>query len=481
MLTHRAVCVGIGAVLMAFVGAAEEGVSHAPLELVPRLDPGDRVLEFDLPGVEIGIAEYDEGPTGTTVFYFPGEAQVAVDVRGGATGTINTELLRPGHGDGHIEAIVLSGGSAYGLEAATGVASGLLASGRTGTRIDGGIAEVAGAIVYDFGARFSEIYPDVALGRAALANARPGHFPLGSRGAGRSVWQGGFFQEWIPSGQGGAFRQVGATRIAVFTVVNAWGVIVDRDGKVARCRHRDIDTVAEHFAALEKVAFQDQPAGRVRPATGGAGLTANTTLTVVVVNRRLDHRGLRRLAIEVQASMARAIQPYNTGEDGDVVFVATTAAVDDPELPLDRLAIYVGETAWDAVLASIPEDLPPLPTPRRERVDIGAEALARYAGVYDYSPEISVTLRAAPEGILLGRLTAGADVLELFPTDGWVELYPDGEGRFFFDNFWDDTLAFEIARDGRVLGFALNPGSRELRAVRQGAGAAASEPAPRDR
>ncbi len=456
------------AISLALPAAAQPAPSPqgSPTERpTPVVDFGSHSLEFDLPGLEIGIAEYEEGPTGTTIFYFPEGAQVVADVRGGFVATLNTDLLVPGNGDGNIEAIVLSGGSAYGLEAATGVAGAMLRTGRTNTRSDGDIAEVAGAIVYDFGARYTEVYPDVRLGEVAFRNARPGVFPLGSRGAGRSVWQGGFFQEWIPSGQGAAFRQIGATKIAVFTVVNAWGAIVDRDGNVARCRHRDMDRVADHFASLEETAYQDQVAGRLRPVAT-EGLTSNTTLTVVVVNRQLEYGSLRRLAIEVQASMARAIQPFNTGEDGDVVFVATTAAVDDPEMPLGRLAIHAGEVAWDAVLASIPIDLPALPTATRTRVAVPQPALERLAGVYEFRSGVEVSLEASADGLLLGRLEAGIDRLELFPEEGQIEVLPQSETVFFLDNFWDDTLEFRLSPEGDVLGFVLNPGPRGLPARR---------------
>lgn len=98
------------------------------------------------------------------------------------------------------------------------------------------VANVAGAIVYDFPGRTNIIYADKELGRAALRAARPNRFPLGARGAGRFVSVGKYigrnYRE--QSGQGGAFRQVGATKIAVFTVVNALGAIIDWQGKVVR-------------------------------------------------------------------------------------------------------------------------------------------------------------------------------------------------------------------------------------------------------
>ena len=141
-----------------------------------------RELRFDFPGLRIGVAEYEDGPTGCTVFHLPpGGAACSVDIRGGSPGTIgNYEWTH---------AVCFAGGSLYGLEAACGVAAELMAMrGHTVGWTD--VELVLGAIVYDFGRRENAIYPDAALGRAALQAAQEGVFPLGRRGAGRSVTVG---------------------------------------------------------------------------------------------------------------------------------------------------------------------------------------------------------------------------------------------------------------------------------------------------
>ena len=172
-------------------------------ELVARTSFDGPELELDFPGLEIGVAEYDEGPTGCTVFNFPEGAACSTDIRGGSPGTM-------GRGYEYVHAICLAGGSLYGLEASAGVSAELLARReyRTGW-LD--IPLVAGAIVFDWGPRDNAVYPDKELGRAALRAARPGRFPLGQRGAGRSATVGKLFayEEGEPGGQGGAFRQVG--------------------------------------------------------------------------------------------------------------------------------------------------------------------------------------------------------------------------------------------------------------------------------
>jgi 6-aminohexanoate-oligomer endohydrolase len=287
-------------------------------------------LTFDFPGLRIGVAEYDEGPTGCTVFHFTGGAMLERDVRGGSPGTF---------GDlDWVDAICLAGGSLYGLEACTGVAAELFEQRGHDTSWNA-IADVTGAIIFDYGPRDNAIYPDKELGRQALRSAREGVFALGQRGAGRSATVGKTFgfEGAEPGGQGGAFRQAGETRIAVFTVVNAVGAIVDRDGTVVR----------GHF---------DRPSGARRALVEGveARVTGgNTTLTVVATNRKLDRWLLRQLARQVHTSMARAIHPFHAVTDGDVLFAATTNEVEDETLDSLMLGVLASELAWDAVLAAV--------------------------------------------------------------------------------------------------------------------------------
>ncbi len=303
--------------------------------LEPRTGRAGPELRFDLPGMRIGIAEYDEGPTGCTVFSFlPEGAACAVDVRGGSPGTIG--------GLEWVHAICLAGGSLYGLEAATGVAAEIFALRDYATGWTE-IPLVSGAIIFDWGPRDTAVYPDRDLGRAALRAAQEGVFPLGARGAGRSATVGKTFglERGEPSGQGGAFRQVGRTRVAVFTVVNAVGAIVDREGAVVRghvnhgtgTRTRLLDGIEERLP-------------RVPPG--------NTTLTVVVTNHALDRRALQQLGRQVHSSMARAIQPFQSLADGDVLYAVTTGEIED-ELDPVTLAVIASEVAWDAVLASVPD------------------------------------------------------------------------------------------------------------------------------
>jgi L-aminopeptidase/D-esterase-like protein len=299
---------------------------------MPQTRAGHASLAFDFRGLAIGTADYVEGPTGCTVFSFARPALVEVDVRGGAAGTFGGDY-------GSCDAICLAGGSAMGLEAPAGVAAELFAQ-RGATGRPGAIPRVLGAVIYDFGVRANWIYPDKALGAAALRAAVPGTFPLGRVGAGCSATVG---KAWNPKykgetgGQGGAFATLGPTRVAVFTVVNALGAIFNRAGQPVRGAR---DENGHRATTVEGIASRAEA-----PPQG------NTTLTVMVTNQRFERAVLRQIGRQVHASMARAIQPFHGRADGDVLYAVSTFEIDNPRVSDFTLAALAGEVAWDAVLA----------------------------------------------------------------------------------------------------------------------------------
>lgn len=446
--------VRIGAVLAGMAFAVAAGAET----LVPRVKIDGPALHFDFPGMRIGVAEYDEGPTGTTVFYFPDKVMGVVDVRGGAPGTIFTDALRTGSRDRRIDGIVFSGGSGYGLAAATGAAAALKPQ-----RLRDGQWQAAawfpGAIIYDIaGRRLSTVTPDEALGKAALEAAVEGRFPLGPRGAGRSAMEGYYFadskaglRDWPHSGQGAAFRQIGPTKIAVFTVVNAVGAVVDRQGRRVRCSYAptqmDCGTIQEALARR-----LPQLASNPMSATGNDsnGLSSNTTITLIVTNQKLEVRELQRLAIQVHSSMARAIQPYSTIDDGDVLFAVTTSEVDNPALLAMDLGTITSEVAWDAVLASVPPpDLIGPTTP----VQVSMRQLDRLVGTYEFPSGAQVTVKR--DGAKLCTSLAGMGGI-FFAADGNV-LGTVAPGEFLIEGPRGDRVRFDLNR-GRATAMTLNPG-----------------------
>jgi L-aminopeptidase/D-esterase-like protein len=296
-------------------GPATNDVVH-PL---PRTQlPEGRVLEFDFPGLEIGVAEYDEGPTGCTVIHLPKVASLSIDVRGGSPG-VNGQHLDA------INAICFAGGSLYGLEASTGVAAELFKRrGYSTSWVD--IALVSGAIIFDYGTRGNAIYPDKELGRAAVRAMRPGRFPMGARGAGRSATASHGAGAEL-AGQGGAYRESEPTKVLAFVVVNAYGCIVDRTGKVVR----------------------GKPTG---PVLGRTPRSASTTLSIVITNQKLDRLQLQSVGRQVHTSMARGIQPFHARWDGDANYMVSTQEVANDGLDEVTLGELASDAMWDAILQS---------------------------------------------------------------------------------------------------------------------------------
>src|SRR5271167_3183457 len=132
----------------------------------PSASEASLSLRFDFPGLRIGIAEYPEGPAGVTVFQFPERAFGGVDTRGGAPGCSLAQALIASFGK-FVSAVAFCGGSTYGLEAASGVAAGLLRSGTTSNKW-GEVAVVPAAVLYDFKGRHNNVCPDRELGLSAL-------------------------------------------------------------------------------------------------------------------------------------------------------------------------------------------------------------------------------------------------------------------------------------------------------------------------
>lgn len=412
-------------------------------ELEPRLNQGSEVLEFDWPLIRVGTGEYAEGPTGVTVFHFDQKVLAAIDVRGGGPGTVNSDYLRLGYDYAELDAVVFAGGSWYGLEAATAVASALKDDGiRDGNAFSAepNIALSVGSIIFDFGGRrLNEIYPDKKLAQAAFRAARPGQFPQGAEGAGRFAISGGLFGCNAYSGQGGAFRQVGEVKIAAFTVVNALGVVTDREGRVAACY--GADGQAQDLRTADLLAAY--PAKK-----DTAGERKNTTVSLIVTNQKMDPAELQRLAVQVHTSMARGIQPFATIFDGDVLYAVSTAELEEPVFTSAELGVVASEVMWDAILASVPEQ-PVAPKPGKITHD--ASRLRGYAGDYVFSP--TAKLRVVAEGQRLYAEATGERDIYAIRRGSRVALEPVSERDFVLPGRYPLVLRFDGT--GQVI---INPG-----------------------
>lgn len=331
---------------LAPVPPAGARLSNGDMPLSPTYGTDRGQIEYDFPGVRIGTAEYAEGPTGATVISIPAGARTFADRRGGAVGASGL------YGFNH--AICLAGGSVYGLSAAAGVSEALFDRVEHRSGFDQ-LQLVSGAIIYDYSVRDNAVYPDAALGRAALDAARDGVVEVGRVGGGASASSGKVDPERVEfTGQGVAFRQVGDVKVLVVTVLNPYGVILDRAGRIVRGNY-DAGTGERRHPALDYEAA----IGDSRLVQSMAG---NTTITAVVTNVQLTDVELKQFALQVHSSMHRGIQPFHTPLDGDTLFALTT---DELALPVDpgtahgrlslnstAVATLAGETAWDAILCA---------------------------------------------------------------------------------------------------------------------------------
>ena len=435
------------AILLAAPGPARPAAPDDQSALVPLLNQGGKELRFDWPILSIGTGEYAEGPTGVTVFRFARKVTAVLDVRG-EPGAANTEFLRLGRENALFDAVVLSGGSAYGLESTTAVMT-ALKDDHVRSGVLGDIALVPGAIIMDLGARrLNEVYPDKRLAQAALRAAQPGVFRTGSAGAGRMAVSGMGLGCPTHSGQGGAFYQHGDLKIAAFTVLNPLGLVTDRAGRVQ---------VPCNNPALRGLPTAEVLSKVVTMASGGPAQTkpsGNTTISLVVVNQRMSYADLQRLAIQVHTSMARGIQPYATVYDGDILFAVSTNEVELPKDPkkqqdfLTLIPMIASEVMWDAILTAQPEP-PAAPVP----VAVQGPMPAKIAGTYRFSRFVTVEV-AAKDGKLFARATGERPAYDIGKDP--VELVPVSTGldRFTVKPMPQEPLVLEFTKGGLVI----NPG-----------------------
>ncbi len=453
--------------LALFLGLA--GGLHMPafaqqIGVTPTPSHGARTLSFDWPALEIGSATYEEGPTGVTIFHFPARVMATVDVRGAGPGTVNTDLIRMDKPGKEVDTIVFSGGSLLGLEAIAGSATALKDSGE---RSGDDMPISAGAIMYDLHYhRLNDIYPDKALAAAALKARQPGVFPLGAEGAGRMVMQGLFFDCGSHSGQGAAFRQIGDLKIAAFVAVNALGTIVDRQGKVVKCPSNPKWKPGVTISELVRSVGPDNGIDTdPQPPQGSKKVDENTTISLLVVNRKMTPWELQRMAIEVHTSMARAIQPFSTADDGDTLFVATTEEVGPTAGGVTRRALNLiaSDMMWDAILSSVPDEPQPVFSPP-PTVTVPASSLAKLSGRYEFSHDQMINIREE-NGVLMACNTGPGffDLLQNY----WVPLTPVSDKDFYIKSQFHTRISFAFSPAGEVTGAIVNPGRWGLKGKKQ--------------
>jgi len=301
----------------------------------------------DVPGILVGHATDSDALTGCTAILCGNDAVGGVDVRGSATGSVELDTLHPGHVAQNVHAIVLAGGSAFGLEASCGVRRILE---RRGVGFNTGVAHVPivpGAILYDLGIGKAGVRPTREMGEKAVEAATSAAVEEGNVGAGTGATVGKLFgmSQAMKSGVGSASLTLGSgVLVAALVVVNAVGDVIDPSVNKIIAGARMSATSREFVdsaAALRHAAL---------PSPQSPGFRGNTTLAVVATNARLDRVQTNKLAALASIGVARTISPVNTMSDGDIVFALSLGS---EQASVDSVGVAASEALAMAVLRAV--------------------------------------------------------------------------------------------------------------------------------
>lgn len=304
----------------------------------------------DIPGLRVGHAGDAALGSGTTVVLFDAPVVASVDVRGGGPGTRETALLDPAQTVDGIDAIVLSGGSAFGLDAASGVQAWLREQGRGFAVREARVPIVPGAILFDLlagGNKDWGRYPPYREFGYAAAKAAGGDIALGSIGAGFGATtvnlKGGI-------GSASARTRDGLT-VGAIVVVNAAGSVTVGDGP---------QFWASPFERDREFGGRGWPASFPTDALAlrsKGGPRQSTTLAVIATDAQLSKTQAKRLAVMAQTGMARAIYPVHTPLDGDIVFAAAMGNIPlaDPVYSLSELGMVAANVLARAIARGVYE------------------------------------------------------------------------------------------------------------------------------
>lgn len=293
----------------------------------------------DVAGVRVGHWSDPEARTGCTVVLLPPSGAVCgVDVRGGAPGTRETDLLRPGRTVDRVHALLLTGGSAFGLAAADGVMR-WLAERRIGVAVGPAVVPIVpAAVIFDLGVGSPTAFPGPQEGYAACEDASRGDACRSGRiGAGTGATTAKLFGRPAAGGLGtSSLTLPGGARVGALAVVNAVGDVVDRRGR--SLGGGEVDPWSR--------ILQEGPPQRV--------VAANTTLAVVATDAALDKTACCRLAMVAHDALAQSIRPVHTPFDGDTVFAVSVGAKAGDVLSLSVGAVEALRTAIERAVTEAP-------------------------------------------------------------------------------------------------------------------------------
>jgi L-aminopeptidase/D-esterase-like protein len=292
----------------------------------------------DIPGVQVGHAHNLEAATGCTVALFPEGAVGGVDVRGGAPGTRETDLLSPLNLVEKVHGVLLAGGSAFGLDAAAGVMR-YLEERSIGFDVEvTRVPIVTGAVIFDLACGEARVRPDAAMGYQACLNASRNPFSEGSVGAGTGATIGKIrgLEYAMKGGLGACAYRVGDLMVGALVAVNCFGDVVDPE--TGRIVAGALDDQKQRFVGTEQLLIANCDS-RANYFTG------NTTIGAVVTNAVLTKAQATKVAGMAHNGLARSIRPVHTLYDGDTLFALGTGEIDSDVNVVGVLACRAVEAA----------------------------------------------------------------------------------------------------------------------------------------
>jgi L-aminopeptidase/D-esterase-like protein len=302
----------------------------------------------DIAGIKVGHASDYDGITGCTVILCERGAVAGVDIRGGATGTEEIDVISASHITPHVHAICLSGGSAFGLESASGVRK-VLEQRRIGFGVGVSVVPIVpAAILFDLGIGKSTARPTREMGEVAASAAHDGQVEEGNVGAGTGATCGKVLglKNAMKAGIGTYTVEIGKAKVSALAAVNAYGDVLDpatgrilAGARVSPASKEFADTVKVMKDRAHSGAFGRQPARR-----------ENTTLVVVATDAKLNKVQASRLAQFASQGMVRSIRPVHMGMDGDVAFALSCG---DIAVPIDVLCVAAAEAVAEAVARAV--------------------------------------------------------------------------------------------------------------------------------
>jgi L-aminopeptidase/D-esterase-like protein len=305
----------------------------------------------EIENIKIGNAQNNEAGTGCTVIICEKGAVTGLDVRGGGPASRESELMKPTAASGFINAVILSGGSAFGLDAAGGVMEYLE---EKNVGFDVGITKVplvAQSCIFDLSVGDMKVRPDKVMAYEACVNSENNNPSMGNAGAGMGATVGklGGMATAMKGGLGSYAVQIGDLKVGAIVAVNACGDIFDYDTHeiIAGLLTPDL----KNFANTEQVIYQMCEAAM---AAGGSGIEnkemQNTTIGVIITNGKFTKAQMNKIATMAHNGYARTINPVHTSMDGDSIYAMSVGeVVADMDMVGTLAANVMGHAVCDAI------------------------------------------------------------------------------------------------------------------------------------